>query len=214
MMTETAATALMHGPAANRVRHADLSDEDYVQAALDAFRGRSISPGQFRQQSTLDLAHALSAEELDVLDAVGMMPDVRTQADAEAARAEALNVFFHVFESALPTAEVARLLGKDASRIRQRVREGSLLSVVANGEMRLPALQFHKNAEVPGLGQVLRALPRGIDTLEALSWLATPTPDLADGGGVPRSPRDYLLQTGDVAPVIEIAEGLARGQAG
>lgn len=214
MPTKTAATALMHRPAATRVHPVDLSDEDYVQAALDAFLGRSISPGQFRQQPTLDLAHALSADELEVLDAVGMMPDARTEADAEAARSEALNVFFHVFQSALPTAEIARRLGKDPSRIRQRVREGSLLAVVANAEVRLPELQFHENAEIPGLRQVLRALPKGIDTLEALSWLATPTPDLADDSGEPRSPRDYLLQTGETAPVIEIAEGLVRGQAG
>jgi hypothetical protein len=214
MAIETAASALMHRSLSKRARPADLSDEEYVQAALDVFLGRGVSPGQFRQQSTLDLAHALSAEELKVLDAVGMLPDSRTEADAEAARLEALNVFFHVFQSALPTAEAARRLKKDPSRIRQRVREGTLLAVVANGEVRLPELQFHKNAEIPGLRQVLHALPKGIDTLEALSWLATPTPDLADDGGGPRSPRDYLLQTGDTGPVIEIAEGLARGQAG
>lgn len=214
MTIETAATALLHRPLSKRARSAELTDEDYIRAALDTFLGRAVSPGQFRQQSTLDLAHALSAEELKVLDAVGMLPDARTEADAEAARAEALNVFFHVFQSALPTVEAARQLKKDPSRIRQRVREGTLLAVVANGEMRLPELQFHKNVEVPGLNQVLRALPKGIDTLEALSWLATPSPDLADDSGEPRSPRDYLLQTGDVVPVVEIAEGLARGQAG
>ncbi|MEB2319927.1 MAG: hypothetical protein OZ935_14875 [Pseudomonadota bacterium] len=214
MPSETAATALMRKPAAKRVQVEDLSDEQYVQAALDAFLGKRSSPGQFRQQSTLDPARALSPEERDALDAVGMLPDARTAADAEAARTDALHVFFHVFESALPTAEVARQLGKNPSRIRQRVREGSLLALEANGEMRLPALQFHRKAEVPGLGKVLRALPPGIDTLEALSWFTAPTPDLADGDAKPRSPRDYLLQTGDAAPVIGIAEGLARGEAG
>lgn len=214
MTTETAASALLHVPTGKRVRRADLSDEDYVHAALDAFLGRAVSPGQFRQQSTLDPAHALSAGEREVLAAVGMMPDERTEAAAEAARQESLNVFFHVFQSALPTAEAAKRLGKDPSRIRQRVREGSLLALVSGGEMRLPELQFHKNAEIPGLGDVLRALPKGIDTLEALSWLATPTPDLPDAQGEPSSPRKYLLRSGDIAPVIAIAEGLARGQAG
>lgn len=214
MTTATAAAALVHAPAGQRTRRVDLSDQDYVQAALDVFLGRAVSPGQFRQQSTLDPAHALSAEEREVLGTVGMMPDDRTQADAEAARHEALNVFFHLFQSALPTAEAARRLGKDPSRIRQRVREGSLLALAANGEMRLPELQFHNNAEIPGLGQVLRALPKGIETLEALSWLATPTPDLPDARGEPSSPREHLLRSGDVTPVVTIAEGLARGQAG
>lgn len=214
MTTEAAAATLMHAPAGKRKRRADLTDEDYVRAALDAFLGRAVSPGQFRQQRTLDPAHALSAEEREVLGAVDMMPDDRTHADAEAARHEALNVFFHLFQSALPTAEAARRLGKDPSRIRQRVREGSLLALVANAEMRLPELQFHGNAEIPGLGQVLRALPKGIDTLEALSWLSTPTPDLPDARGGPCSPREHLLRSGDAAPVVAIAEGLARGRAG
>lgn len=214
MTTETAASALLHAPTGKRVRSADLSDEDYVRAALEAFLGRAVSPGQFRQQSTLDPAHALSASEREALAAVGMMPDERTEAAAEAARQESLNVFFHVFESALPTAAAAKRLGKDPSRIRQRVREGSLLALVSGGEMRLPQLQFHENAEVPGLGHVLRALPKGIDTLEVLSWLATPTPDLPNAQGEPSSPREYLLRSGDIAPVVAIAEGLARGQAG
>ena len=214
MTTDTASAALLHTPTGKRARPFGLSDEDYVHAALDSFLGRAVSPGQFRQQATLDPQHALSANEQEALSAVGMMPDDRTEADAEAARQESLNVFFHVFQSALPSAEAAKRLGKDPSRIRQRVREGSLLALMSGGEMRLPALQFHENAEIPGLGQVLRALPKGIDTLEALSWLANPTPDLPDALGEPSSPREYLLRTGDVAPVVAIAEGLARGQAG
>lgn len=211
---ETAATALMHTAGEQPIDRATLSDEAYIHAALDTFLGRAVSPGQFRQQATLDPAHALSVEEQEVLEAVGMMPGPATKTHAEAARQEALNVFFHVFQSAWPTAEAARRLGRDPSRIRQRVREGSLLAVVANGEMKLPEQQFHQDAELPGLSQVLRALPKGIDTLEALSWLATPTPDLADDSGEPLSPREFLLRTGDAAPVVAIAEGLARGQAG
>lgn len=214
MTSETAVAALMRAAGSTRTPRADLSDEDYVQAALDAFLRRSGSPGQFRQQATLDPARALGTEERDALESVGMLPDARTEADAETARQEALNVFFHVFQSALSTAEAARRLGKDPSRIRQRVREGTLLALVSNGEMRLPELQFHHDAEVPGLGQVLRALPLGIDTLEALSWLATPSPDLADDGGEPCSPREFLLRHGNTKPVVAIAEGLARGQAG
>ena len=214
MNPETAAAALLRAPADPGLRATEPSDEDYVQAALESFRGRAISPGQFRQQATLDPMHALSAGEREALGAVGMLPDDRTAADAESARQEALNVFFHVFQSALPTVEAARRLGKDPSRIRQRVREGSLLALVSGNEMRIPVQQFHEQAELPGLGQVLRALPKGITTLEALSWLATPTPDLSDAGGEAASPRDYLLRTGDAASVIPLAAGLARGQAG
>jgi excisionase family DNA binding protein len=199
---------------ASHNRPQDLSDEDYVQAALQAFFGRSASPGPFRQQATLAPARALSVGERDALAAVGLLPDAHTAADAEAARQNALNAFFLVFQTALTTAEAAKLLGKDPSRIRQRVREGSLLALAGGGEIRLPQAQFHQNAEIPGLGAVLRALPKGIDTLEALSWLDAANPDLPDAQGRPSSPRDYLLRSGDVAPVRAAAEGLARGQAG
>lgn len=212
MTSDNAAAALLDAPPT--LETPKLSDAEYVQAALDTFLGRPISPGQFRQQRTLDPARALGAEERHALAAVGMLPGDTTAADADAARQEALNVFFHVFRSALPTAEAAKLLGKDPSRIRQRVREGSLLALVSGGEIRLPLLQFHKNDEIPGLADVLRALPKGIDTLEVLSWLATPTPDLPDKRGQPSSPRAYLLRSGDAAPVVAIAAGLAHGQAG
>jgi hypothetical protein len=193
----------------------DLDDEDYVQAALHAFFGNADGAARFRPLAALNPARDLSAGERDALAAVGLLPDANTEADAEAARQDALNRFFIVFQTALTTAEAAKLLGKDPSRIRQRVREGSLLALAGSGgDMRLPRAQFHHDAEIPGLGTVLRALPKGIDALEALSWLETPNPDWPDAQGQPSSPREHLLRSGDVAAVRAAAEGLARGQAG
>lgn len=187
------------------------SDEVYVQSALNAFRhgGRS----GFRQQPTLTPERALTAGELDALARVGLRSDAQVQADAEGARQEALYVFFRAYQTALPTGEVAALLGVNASRVRQRVKERTLLALVNAGEMRFPAMQFHGGHEVPGLREVLPTLPEGLKPLEVLSWFALPTVELAAEDDKPRSPRDYLLATGETEPVIELGKALRRGEA-
>ncbi|TJY57150.1 DNA-binding protein [Sinimarinibacterium sp. CAU 1509] len=191
-----------------------VDDEAYIRAALTRFHVDPQGPSQFRQPPSLDLASGVSATERSALAAVGMLPDAKTQADAEAARAEALHVFFHIFQQALTTREAAEMMGVDQSRIRQRVRERSLLALSADGETRLPQQQFQDNAPIPGLRTVLQALPDGYDPLEVLSWLATPTPDLLGADETPVSPREYLLKTGDEHAVAAIARGLQRGEAG
>ncbi len=70
-----------------------------------------------------------------------------------------------------------------------------------NSEVRIPVLQFDHGAEVPNLSEVLRALPRGVDAVQVLAWWVTPNDDLA--GGV--SPREFLLQRGDVRAVLKFA---------
>ncbi len=117
-------------------------------------------------------------------------------------------VFRHFFADALPTAAVAVMLGHDVASIRQRLREGSLVALAAGGTMRVPALQFHQGVEVPGLARVLRALPARLGPLDVLLWLDTPAPCWAGADGQPRSPRDYLVQTGMAESVVAAAQRL------
>jgi len=83
--------------------------------------------------------------------------------------------------------------GVNPSRIRQRVRERSLIPLTDGAETRFPAAWFEGEHEVPGLRVGLPALPSDLRPLEALSWWLTPTHDLADASDTPRSPRAYLL---------------------
>lgn len=190
-----------------------IDDAAYIQAALTEFRDLGHGPGAFRQRATLAPDRALTAGERRALAAVGMMPDASTRADAERARREALYVFFHVFQTALSTAAAAALLQVNPSRVRQRVAERTLLVLNNAGELRFPAAQFHGQAEVPGLRQVLPALPHDLKPLEALSWLTTPTDELPGSDGMPQSPREYLLSTGDADTVAALAQTLKRGEA-
>lgn len=187
-----------------------LSDRDYIEIAYQQFARR---PSAFRQQATLAPEHALTVGEMDALRHVGLAPDAQTAHDADRARQDALHVWFHVYRTAHSTADAARLLGVHPSRIRQRLKDRTLIALDDSGELRIPSLLFEAGAELPGLRRVLPAIPVDVRPLEILSWLATPTQDLQDADGRPRSPRDFLLATGDADRVIVLAEALGGGEA-
>jgi hypothetical protein len=188
------------------------SDREYIEAAYREFVGRR-SPGEFRQQATVAPERALTTGELRALRRVGLATDAHTQRDAERARKASLNAWFHLFRSALPTSQAAELLGVHVSRIRQRIKERTLLALEDGGELRVPALQFEDSLEVPGLRKVLPVIPIEVKPLDVLSWFTTPTTELEDRHGRPRSPREFLLETGEAEAVIALARALGSGEA-
>ena len=134
----------------------DKSDSEYVRAALENFKLRGFRPIG-RLSST-----ALSGPEIAALDAVGLSATATTAADADRAREQALHAFFDAYRDSLTTADVAELLGVNTSRIRQRVKERTLLPIAHEPELRFPTAWFEAGKEVPGLRQALAAaLVRG-----------------------------------------------------
>ncbi len=180
------------------------SDLDYVRAAAAAF----ASPGGDLTPASLTPDRALTEGELEAIRRVDMLPGPTTQQRAAHARRQSASVFFDLFLTGLPVAEVAAMLGVSTSSIRQRIRNRTLLKLSDGRESRLPALQFHENRELPGLRSILPAFPHSTSTLEVLSWLVTPNVDLTHEELPPISPRDYLLRTGDHATVIGLAGSL------
>jgi excisionase family DNA binding protein len=189
-----------------------VSDRDFIESAYREFVVRR-SPGEFRQQATVAPERTLTTGELRALRRVGLATDEHTQRDAEQARKASLHAWFHLFRSALSTTQAAELLAVHVSRIRQRIKERTLLALEDGGELRVPALQFEDSMEVPGLRKVLPVVPIEVKPLDVLSWFATPTAELEDTDGRPRSPREFLLETGDVEPVIVLAKALGSGEA-
>src|ERR1700722_12670090 len=55
-----------------------------------------------------------------------------------------------LLETSYSTSEAAKHLKVDASRIRQRLREHSLLGIYYDGEKRLPRFQFERQQVIPG----------------------------------------------------------------
>jgi hypothetical protein len=112
-------------------------------------------------------------------------------------------------ETSLSTAQAAKMLSVDVSRVRQRLRERSLLGVEYEGEWRLPRVQFERNKVLPGLPAVLAALAGDVTPLDVTSWLLEPSVDLEGRtDGRPLSPRQWLLRGGAPEQVVRLARDL------
>ncbi len=152
---------------------------------------------------------ALPAAELEALAAVGLRTTPRTRKRAESARVRYASTFIDLFNQSDTAVELSKKLDLDPSRIRQRIRERSLLAIELNGEKRVPRFQFEGTVEVPGLAKVLAAVGEQMTPLAFAMWFLTPTADLAVGEDEARiSPRDWLLQTGDVDAVLALVDEL------
>lgn len=109
------------------------------------------------------------------------------------------------------TEAVARRLDRDISRIRQRIRERTLWSVLTGSGVRLPRVQFDDDgSEINGMGAAIQALPEDLHPVAVFRWLTTPVPDLAapGDGGVALSPREWLRSGGAPEAALELARDL------
>lgn len=174
-----------------------LAEQVFIEAGI-----HSLLPQIHPSAATLPEAEA------SALAHVGLKPTAKTRANAAKSRARYATTYLDLFNNADTSMELAAKLGLDPSRIRQRIREHSLLSIELNGERRVPRFQFQGKVEVPGLSKVLSATSM-LSPVAFAMWFLSPTPDLEiEPDAVPVSPREWLLRTGDVAAVLALAESL------
>jgi len=104
---------------------------------------------------------------------------------------------------------VAKLLGVNESRVRQRLTERSLYGIKEGTNWRIPRFQFEGKRVVPSLDAVLPSVRADIHPVALRRWLTTANPDLPlerDDRTV--SPLDWLASGGDPAPVVALAQAL------
>lgn len=152
---------------------------------------------------------ALSKPELDALHGVGLPTAPWPAGRPDDPLAQSIVDFVALVETSLTAARVARLLDVDVSRIRQRLRERSLFGLEYEGEWRLPRFQFERRKALPGLAQVLGALPADANPLDVAEWFLSPNPDL-ELDGEPRvlSPREWLLRGQPPGRIAALAQGI------
>lgn len=153
----------------------------------------------------------LSAPEIAALRSVGAFKDpVSVAADNDPlVRSQA--EYMALLEESLSAADAAKLLQVDVSRVRQRLRERSLFGIEYQSGWRLPRFQFERRLVIPGLAQVLKALPNDIFPLDVADWFALPDSDLRlEGDVTPLSPRQWLLSGRPVEPVVMLAGDFTR----
>lgn len=61
---------------------------------------------------------------------------------------------------------------------------------------------------LPGLREIIAALPQALNPLDVAQWFLAPDPDLEIAGqDIPLSPRDWLLRGKSVDTVVALAQG-------
>lgn len=147
----------------------------------------------------------LTDEEMAALKSVGVDMGGREVMLRQAFRSASLHAAS--LASAIPLATAAKRLGVSASRLRQRILEGTLISLREPGTQahRIPLFQLTDVGELPGLRTVLGAVRDDAPTLAICGFFSTPQPDLEAEEGDALTPIEWLMSGGDPAPVAELA---------
>ena len=172
---------------------------DHGIEATDAELAAAASEGLAWVLTTVG-ATALPAGEATLLDDAGLRDSPGAYALAATSTAGAYTA---LVATSLTVGEAAQLLGVTEGRVRHKIGRGDLYAL-PSGRRRLPRWQFTEGGTLPGLAQVVRALPVGEHPLGVLAFMTTPQPEL-DLGGRRVTPEQWLRAGGDPAPVTELA---------
>ena len=155
-----------------------------------------------------DPGKEFSEEEITALEEGGL--DLSPQEAGPDPLARTAAKYVAMLASALPTKEAAEVLEVGESRVRQRLREGTLYGVKAGRENRLPVFQFEGGKEVPGIAKVLKHVDCSLHPVAVVNLFMLPNPDLFldEEEANPVSPRYWLLSGGDPEVLVRLAEEL------
>lgn len=197
-----------------RVRSDEVILEPTATAVRKLFRASAralMANRPLRELATpaSEPAAVLSKAELEALEETGLSTKPWIADVAHDPLTRTIVDYMALIETSLPTAQAAAMLDVDVSRIRQRIRERSLLGVEYEGEWRLPRFQFERKKVLPGLSAVLTVLPVELNPLDVATWFLEPNVDLeADEVGHTISPRAWLLQGRSPVTVAQLARNL------
>ncbi len=199
-----------------------------LQAVLQA-HGITLSPRQLavyvaesveamEEGALIPAAEELPDAELAVLRGGGFDVDAGpAPGDDPIGRAAA--AYSALMETALTIKAVAEGLGRNESRIRQRLLQRSLYGIRRGRNWLLPLFQFQVEDRqgvravrgvVPNVEQVFPALSPELHPVSVWRWFTSPSTELVtDEAPVrPISPRDWLLAGRDPKPVAELARDI------
>jgi hypothetical protein len=140
--------------------------------------------------------------EIDALRSVGLSTERWKTGERTDPLAQSIADYMALLDTSLTTSQAAKYLKVDPSRIRQRVRAGSLYGIEYDGEKRLPRFQFERRKILPGLAE----LPAYLSPIDVAEWFLSPNPDL-EVEEQPVSPRQWLLGGRSVERVVSLARG-------
>jgi hypothetical protein len=182
--------------------------DDNASRLYEEARSRLLKNSPLRGDSEASANRILSAGEIDALQTVGLSVKPWKGGASQDPLKVSITDYMALLETSYSTSQAAQYLKVDASRIRQRLRENSLFGIDYDGEKRLPRFQFERAQVIPGLREVLAALPDGLNPLDVAEWFLSPNPDLEiNTQAEPSSPREWLLKGHSVQAVVKLAQG-------
>lgn len=187
-MTATIEVLARHGV---RITDEELAAE--LAAALDRDAAESGTLSAAEISFLTEHAGADAARTLEAFD-----PD-------DAHRRQVLattDATVRLLQGLLTRAEAAVQLGIDETGVSRRIADGRLWALGRRGR-RIPAWQIHTGALLPGLEQVIAAIPDGADPATVQGLMTTPQDDL-DGA----SPIEHLAAGGNPVIVAEMVAEL------
>jgi hypothetical protein len=101
--------------------------------------------------------------------------------------------------------EAAAMLGIDRSRVSRRLSRNALWAFDLNGNRRIPRWQFVDNELLPGLSEIVPAIPRSANPTAIDAFMHNPQPDFGN-----QTPIEHLAAGGDPTVVAAFLEDLAR----
>ena len=111
--------------------------------------------------------------------------------------------------TSLTAGEAAQKLGVDPSRVRQLLAARKIYGLQIRGAWKIPIFQFENDRLIPGLEEVVPALPQDLHPIAVYHWFTAPNPDLApEEFERELSPREWLLTGHSPRIVAELASDL------
>jgi hypothetical protein len=188
--------------------HARLVDVGSAPPHVQDQLVRQLESGMSKSAPT-DFAPLTSAEE-DVLREGGLDLTDRSPSDYDPI-AQGQAEYRRLLNTALSTAEAAKFLRVNESRIRQRLNEKprTLYGVRVGRAWKLPRFQFTQDGVVRGFAQVLAQVPYDVHPLSFETWFTTKNPDLlSEDGRHELSPQEWLALGNVPSEVAELARDL------
>jgi len=180
---------------------------DYVTEAI----------AQMEEGALIPAVEDLPAAELAVLRSGGFVVE-RGPVAGEDPLARAAAAYAALLETALTIKVVAQALGRNESRIRQRLLKRSLIGIRRGRGWLLPRYQFQVQehdgqpvvrALVQGIEQVFPRLSPELHPVALWRWFSSPSTELVpEDEDAPLSPRDWLIAGRDPGVVARLAAGL------
>jgi hypothetical protein len=180
--------------------HVDLTGDDVMSeldTALAAIPGAGAAP--------------LSATELTFLrehagsGVAAVLDDWSADSERQARARTALQQLSDAVAGSVSIKEAATILGIDRSRVSRRLSRNALWAFDLNANRRIPRWQFLNSELLPGLAEIVPAIPRSANPAAIDAFMHTPQPEFGH-----RTPIEHLAAGGDPTVVAAFLEDLGR----